>query len=991
MLEHMKKINMPISEQVFQSLVYGHAKLGQIESADNVIHTMKEAGLKVDIRTFGAKLVGMLHHGASYDEICKALTGLQQQGIRFEDQVIFDLVTAFAQRGEVEAANSIVEHLPKAPGFFNVMRNNMSNIVFCGQANLALEIFAKLWQRASHEIAGQNKDSGGHGFFIIQPMITSDYPVEEVYAAIQKLNPDRAALEETLMKSLETYFFWKNYNGLSQMLGLFQKNHDETLLVKARAQRGMGQVLKTISNSSEEAIENLIELYKSGFPIRNQLIREKFFPLVLTEGDYQNLTHTFLTLSNDKFSQCKMLPSVIGSALLQENLSKQDPEAFRQSALLVLFIKGPKFSPFSWKMSLASSYLNTMDLDSLKVMLLMQSNLHDMILNPTHTEPLYTTHVFESLLGIYNFAPQSQFSLNETPDAILNKVLQELVASKFGVPEEVTLQLTSLVKSDDIRDNLKILAENYKNFKTLWTAEEMEGMTSALKAKLIKNGPKMPKVAKPYTMASNDNSTGEFNEEVAIRHLDAGTIDKSLADSYLTSLVRQGKFQEAETKLERIRELYPGFKISINLISEVMLGTFKRTGDVQQVIDQCARFKHEYDHSPLDALKEIATDLFKQGREEDGYAFLNSQDLEKAYVNWRRFLAVNLAPYTSDGARLLQSLQIRTLDVQQLGKEIEKCFASGDIKTGLKLRDVGKCSEGGRFDFTPKQIEPLFFAKFKELQDIQQTLDCLTEDLSLQAPAINLRWLLQISLDHLEHGKTDLALKTIELINQHPSVSKLGISRNLVSFFSVNSYKFAEKGLLNPVIDQLTQYHQELSKFKMHTLLYEQDYDAALEFYQDCNKGVKGTPFGLYQLLKTFTANEDKERLQKLLDITIKMIGEHNALFHLARCFLSMERPAQAKKLMNAPGLNYNHGIVLSIVKKLQDRQNSAAIREFAKMCLPLFGSNQVYLFGLLVNESKGNPDQMMETYTLMEEFSFIPIQDLLETMAQVIYNFGGY
>ena len=49
---------MAVSEQIFQALIYGHSKLGQLESADQVIVAMKEAGLEVDSTTHGTKLLG---------------------------------------------------------------------------------------------------------------------------------------------------------------------------------------------------------------------------------------------------------------------------------------------------------------------------------------------------------------------------------------------------------------------------------------------------------------------------------------------------------------------------------------------------------------------------------------------------------------------------------------------------------------------------------------------------------------------------------------------------------------------------------------------------------------------------------------------------------------------------------------------------------------------------------------------------------------------
>ncbi len=93
--------------------------------------------------------------------------------------------------------------------------------------------------------------------------------------------------------------------------------------------------------------------------------------------------------------------------------------------------------------------------------------------------------VFEALLSIFNDAPK-YLGEGETPELVLNKVLQDLVDCKFGVPEEVTSELSQLVQSKDVRNNLVILSRNYKNFKSIWTVKEMKMFTASLKKTLLK-------------------------------------------------------------------------------------------------------------------------------------------------------------------------------------------------------------------------------------------------------------------------------------------------------------------------------------------------------------------------------------------------------------------------------------------------------------------------------------------------------------------------
>jgi hypothetical protein len=48
------------------------------------------------------------------------------------------------------------------------------------------------------------------------------------------------------------------------------------------------------------------------------------------------------------------------------------------------------------------------------------------------------------------------------------------------------------------------------------------------------------------------------------------------------------------------------------------------------------------------------------------------------------------------------------------------------------------------------------------------------------------------------------------------------------------------------------------------------------------------------------------EKMQRVLDASIATIGEERSLYDLAHNFLALNKPAQAKKLLETPGLRYN-------------------------------------------------------------------------------------
>jgi pentatricopeptide repeat protein len=82
----MKEMEMPVSEQVFHSLIFGHSKLGDFESADRVMVIMQDTGLEIDPAAYAANLKGMIAFGKTYAEVSEALENLKDKGVNLNDQ-----------------------------------------------------------------------------------------------------------------------------------------------------------------------------------------------------------------------------------------------------------------------------------------------------------------------------------------------------------------------------------------------------------------------------------------------------------------------------------------------------------------------------------------------------------------------------------------------------------------------------------------------------------------------------------------------------------------------------------------------------------------------------------------------------------------------------------------------------------------------------------------------------------------------------------------
>ena len=84
----------------------------------------------------------------------------------------------------------------------------------------------------------------------------------------------------------------------------------------------------------------------------------------------------------------------------------------------------------------------------------------------------------------------------------------------------------------------------------------------------------------------------------------------------------------------------------------------------------------------------------------------------------------------------------------------------------------------------------------------------------------------------------------------------------------------------------------------------------------------------------------------------------------------------------------YNERIVKSICKRLEE-SSPTALEEFVKLCVPLFSSDQTFLFETLVNCVSNNPDKLNDAWISMQEANFIPSDGLMLKMAKMYQSHG--
>ena len=83
----------------------------------------------------------------------------------------------------------------------------------------------------------------------------------------------------------------------------------------------------------------------------------------------------------------------------------------------------------------------------------------------------------------------------------------------------------------------------------------------------------------------------------------------------------------------------------------------------------------------------------------------------------------------------------------------------------------------------------------------------------------------------------------------------------------------------------------------------------------------------------------------------------------------------------------YNDSIVKGICRSLQD--SPVALEEFLRLCIPLFASDQDFLFDKLINLVAEDPDKVIDAWEVMQEVFFTPNNTMLKQMAHVLKSHG--
>eukprot|EP00092_Neocalanus_flemingeri_P006880 GFUD01007426.1.p1 GENE.GFUD01007426.1~~GFUD01007426.1.p1 ORF type:complete len:1519 (+),score=489.48 GFUD01007426.1:137-4558(+) len=134
---------------------------------------------------------------------------------------------------------------------------------------------------------------------------------------------------------------------------------------------------------------------------------------------------------------------------------------------------------------------------------------------------------------------------------------------------------------------------------------------------------------------------------------------------------------------------------------------------------------------------------------------------------------------------------------------------------------------------------------------------------------------------------------------------------------------------------------------------------------------------------------ENVEAMQAILDTSIELIGEERSLYDLAYCFLHMNRRAQAKKLLETPGLRYEKDKIEYICSRFRNDGNLTGLEQLVSLSKSVFGCDRDYLYHQLVSAYSKDADKVADIWLQVQEEGHAPSDSLKIAIAKAL-KLGG-
>ncbi|XP_055339824.1 leucine-rich PPR motif-containing protein, mitochondrial-like [Paramacrobiotus metropolitanus] len=171
---------------------------------------------------------------------------------------------------------------------------------------------------------------------------------------------------------------------------------------------------------------------------------------------------------------------------------------------------------------------------------------------------------------------------------------------------------------------------------------------------------------------------------------------------------------------------------------------------------------------------------------------------------------------------------------------------------------------------------------------------------------------------------------------------------------------------------------------KVH--LVKNDLSGAINAFEECTTRHKVTPWK-NELMRKLIEAEDPKTLQQVMDATIKVHGETNALYDLAFSFIEAGRVKQAQKIFDTPGLRARHDRLEAFAERCMDNNRLPELEGLIGATRDIFDIDRDALYYHLIRLYGKNdqPDKALAMWTSMQEENVLASGKTLRALAEIL------
>eukprot|EP00096_Caligus_rogercresseyi_P012313 TRINITY_DN5115_c0_g1_i1.p1 TRINITY_DN5115_c0_g1~~TRINITY_DN5115_c0_g1_i1.p1 ORF type:complete len:1399 (-),score=436.44 TRINITY_DN5115_c0_g1_i1:131-4198(-) len=946
-LSHMKEAGMPVNEWIFGSLISCHTAVGDFEGAKGVLEVMKTAGLEVGSEAHITYISGVLKYRAkdlTPQELESLFEDAKLKEITFCDHDIFQVLSLASSLERIDLSDKIISYLPRKSGYYQEMRNHIPGLIFNGHLPVALSLYRDFASNIQMDDSGLSKKV--YAEFIPTAMVRSNgrYSAEEIEGAIDGLLSEDVGVifAEALATSIE-----EGHNELSKSLGDIM--HSRKLFDRRNFIPYIKRRARVISSENGDVLDEMSgfvsSLVSTGIQPSMQSYAQDILPPIISnrtsmEGRTVNAVRDLLNKVKEKSKRAPPY-SDIGNACVQHHLNLEKESSFMEALRMLSSIRGEWVLPISWKLSLARSYLATNNLEILSSFFFFC--LRDQLRNGESANR--NLAIWDCIPLIHSFGPR--YDQKNDPDLLVKNVLSHLASLDITPPKEVSKSWKRTLEDPSVLELIESLPEP-----TTWSAEADRQFNEHIFTDLF------GKIKEPSQMS------------------DSRKIHNSLIKS-----IAEERFLEGADRILKVLKT-SDFIVAPREVHDLILGLCQG-GHSKKALEVFNSISEQSVDSKIFAA--TASHLLGQliSKEESSLwkgLLLNSLNMDKLITK----SGVDVSEYFS-GLSL------------HLDEDASKKTKLSEVKSILEQKGI-------------VSSEFKFMEEDRRIHSVHNTVvDLIAENKVREAE--------EYLQNYLVDGGVIYGGTCIQMAG---ALSKVGNKEKLKDFLlSLSEEKVHARqtwngffvSLLNLVVEQLEDVsggHALLEELyeagsvpskvckayyntKVGLLLKENKVDEALELTLQASDNdivVKN-----HELMKIFAEAEDLEKLQKVLDVGIGILGEVNSLYALIRCFLDLGKFPQVKKLLETPGFRYMPSNVENLVDHLIRSENTGALEIFVNYSRNLFACDRDYLYSKLLEATPVSEqgEKASEIWINLQEEGHIPSPSLKRNIATALRSADKY